>query len=222
MASALMSAAVTRAAPPLAALRAKLPDLGLGGGGVAFTRQLEPALALLEALFGTQGLVIPLVDAVDGLAVGPQHFGEEGEEDGLQLLHADAEGLGDEDVVEAVHGQAGELVGLAEDDPAGREVGRLEDGLAVGPGVLDAAAPEAGVEGVVGVAGDEADADLALERDEAGAEVSALRAHHVGEGPVLRLCLRELEDVVLVHPRMPAHEAGLGFFVYFINRIAAF
>ena len=46
-------------------------------------------------------------------------FGEEGEEDGLQLLHADAEGLGDEDVVEAVHGQAGELVGLAEDDPAG-------------------------------------------------------------------------------------------------------
>ena len=121
-----------------------------------------------------------------------------------------------------VHGQAGELVGLAEDDPAGREVGRLEDGFAVGPGVLDAAAPEAGVEGVVGVAGDEADADLALERDEAGAEVSALRAHHVGEGSVLRLCLRELEDVVLVHPRMPAHEAGFGFFVYFINRIAAF
>ena len=111
---------------------------------------------------------------------------------------------------------------LAEDDPAGREVGRLEDGLAVGPGVLDAAAPEAGVEGVVGVAGDEADADLALERDEAGAEVSALRAHYVGEGAVLGLCLRELEDVVLVHPRMPAHEAGLGFFVYFINRIAAF
>ena len=201
---------------------AVLADLGLGGGGVALTRQLEPALALLEALFGTQGLVVPLVDAVDGLAVGPQDFGEEGEEDRLQLLHADAEGLGDEDVVEAVHGQAGELVGLAEDDPAGREVGRLEDGLAVGPGVLDAAAPEAGVEGVVGVAGDEADADLALERDEAGAEVSALRAHHVGEGSVFRLCLRELEDVVLVHPRMSAHEAGLGFFVYFINRIAAF
>ena len=201
---------------------AVLADLGLGGGGVALTRQLEPALALLEALFGPQGLVVPLVDAVDGLAVGPQHFGEEGEEEGLQLLHADAEGLGDEDVVEAVHGQAGELVGLAEDDPAGREVGGLEDGLAVGPGVLDAAAPEAGVEGIVGVAGDEADADLALERDEAGAEVSALRAHHVGKGPVLRLCLRELEDVVLVHPRMPAHEAGLGFFVYFINRIAAF
>ena len=141
-----------------------------------------------------------------------EDFGEEGEEDGLQLLHADAEGLGDEDVVEAVHGQAGELVGLAEDDPAGREVGRFEDSLAVGPGVLDAAAPEAGVEGVVGVAGDEADADLALERDEAGAKVSALRAHHVGEGSVLRLCLRELEDVVLVHPRMPAHEAGFGFF----------
>ena len=201
---------------------AVLADLGLGGGGVDLTRQLEPALALLEALFGTQGLVVPLVDAVDGLAVGPQDFGEEGEEDGLQLLHADAEGLGDEDVVEAVHGQAGELVGLAEDDPAGREVGRFEDSLAVGPGVLDAAAPEAGVEGVVGVAGDEADADLALERDEAGAKVSALRAHHVGEGSVLRLCLRELEDVVLVHPRMPAHEAGFGFFAYFINRIAAF
>ena len=33
---------------------AVLADLGLGGGGMAFTRQLEPALALLEALFGTQ------------------------------------------------------------------------------------------------------------------------------------------------------------------------
>ena len=99
---------------------AVLADLGLGGGGVVFTQQLEPALALLEALFGTQGLVVPLVDAVDGLAVGPQDFGEEGEEEGLELLHPHAESLGDEDVVEAVYGQARELVGLTKDDPAGR------------------------------------------------------------------------------------------------------
>ena len=64
---------------------AVLADLGLGGGGVVFTRQLEPALALLEALFGTQGLVVPLVDAVDGLAVGPQDFGEEGKRTGFSF-----------------------------------------------------------------------------------------------------------------------------------------
>ena len=265
MASALMSAAVTRAAPGgvegeaagvgeavqhgvsggeachgpavvllveeetglLAVLEidvivdAVLADLGLGGGGVRLTRQLEPALVLLEALLGAQSLVVPLVDAVDGLAVGPQHLGEEGEEEGLELLHPHAEGLGDEDVVEAVHGQARELVGLTKDDPAGREVGRLKDGLAVGPRILHPTPPEAGVEGIVGVAGDETDADLALEGDEAGAEVGTLGAHHVGEGAVLRLALGEGEDVVFVHPRVSAHKAGLGFFIYFINGVGA-
>ena len=200
---------------------AVLADLGLGGGGVRLTRQLEPALVLPEALLGAQSLVVPLVDAVDGLAVGPQHLGEEGEEEGLELLHPHAESLGDEDVVEAVHGQARELVGLTKDDPAGREVVRLKDGLTVGPRILHPTPPEAGVEGIVGVAGDETNADLALEGDEAGAEVGTLGAHHVGEGAVLRLALGEGEDVVLVHPRVSAHKAGLGFFIYFINGVGA-
>lgn len=94
-------------------------DLGLGGSGVGLAGQLEPALVLRQPFLGAQSLIVPLVDAVDGLAVGPQHFCQKGEEEGLELFHADAEGLGDEDILEPVHRQAGELVGLAEDDPAG-------------------------------------------------------------------------------------------------------
>ena len=57
-------------------------DLGLGGSGVGLAGQLEPALVLRQPLLGAQRLIVPLVDAVDGLAVGPQHFCQKGEEIG--------------------------------------------------------------------------------------------------------------------------------------------
>ena len=44
------------------------------GVGVGLTGQLEPALVLLQPLLGAEGFVIPLIDAVNGLAVGPVSY----------------------------------------------------------------------------------------------------------------------------------------------------
>ena len=200
---------------------AVLADLGLGGGRVRFAGQLKPALVLLQPLFGAQGFVVALIDAVDGLAVGPQHFCQDREEHGLELFHPNAQGLGDEDAAETVHGQAGELVGLTEDDAACGQVVRLQHGLAVAPRILGPAPPEGRIEGIIGVAGDEPDADLALQRNKTGAEVGTLGADHIGEGAVFGLRLRAFEDVVLVHPRVAAHQQPLSVFVDFVDGIIA-
>ena len=142
---------------------AVLADLSLGAVGVRLAGQVKPALVLRQTLLGPQSLVVALVDALNGLAVGAQDFRQQGEEDGLELFHAHAQGLGDKDIVEPVHSQARELVSLAKDDTAGGQVGGLQRGLAVGPCVFDTALPESGIEGVVGVAGDEPHPDLAFQ-----------------------------------------------------------
>ena len=114
--------------------------------------QGEPALVLLQTLPGAEGHVVALKDALDVLAVLAQHVHQDGEEDRLELLHAIGQGLGDQHRAEAVHGQAGELVGLAEDHPAAAQVVGAHYRLAVGPGVFHPAAPKVFVKAVVGVA----------------------------------------------------------------------
>ena len=203
-------------------VNAVLADLGLGACRMSLTGQLKPAFVLLKTFLGSQSLIVALVDAIDGLAVGAQDFCQNGEEDGLELFHAHAQGLGDKDIAEPVHSQARELVSLAKDDTAGGQVGGLQHSLAVGPGVFDTALPESGIKGVVGVAGDEPHPDLAFQREKTGAKIGTLCADYIDQRAVFRLCFRGTLDVVFVHPRMPTHEAGLGFFVYSINRIAAF
>ena len=199
-----------------------LADLGLGACRVSLTGQLKPAFVLLKTFLCAQSLIVALVDAVDGLAVGAQDFCQNGEEDGLELFHAHAQGLRDEDVAEPVHGQAGELVGFAKNDTAGRKVGGLQHGLAVVPCIFHPAAPERSIKGVVGIAGDQPHADLALERDKAGAKVGTLGADHIGQRAVFRLIFRGMEDVVLIHPGVPAHQQALGVFVDGIHRVSAF
>ena len=87
----------------------------------------------------------------------------------------------DKDAPKAVYGQPGELVGLAENDPAGGQVGRLENSFAVRPGVLDPPPPKSGVKGIVGVAGKHPYADLAVQGDKPCAEIGALGADDVGK-----------------------------------------
>ena len=199
-----------------------LTDLGLGACRVSLTGQLKPAFVLLKTFLCAQSLIVALVDAVDGLAVGAQDFCQNGEEDGLELFHAHAQGLRDEDVAEPVHSQAGELVGLAKNDAAGRKVCRFQHGLAVVPCIFHPAAPERSIKGVVGIAGDQPHADLAFERDKAGAKVGTLGADHIGQRAVFRLIFRGMEDVVLIHPGVPAHQQALGVFVDGIHRVSAF
>ena len=197
-------------------------DLGLGGFRVALAGQGEPALVLFQPLLGTQGFIVAFVDAVNGLSVRPQHLSQKREEHRLQLFHAYAQGLGDQNIVEPVYRQAGELVCLAKNEAAGGKVGRLQHRFAVGPCVLHPAAPEGSVKGVVGVAGNKAYPDLALQREKAGAEIGALGADHIHQRAVFRRGAGGFQNVVLVHPGVPAHQKPFGVLVDFIYRISAF
>ncbi len=197
-------------------------DLGLGAFRVALAGQGKPALVLFQTLLGTQGFIVALVDAVNGLSVRPQHLSQKREEHRLQLFHAYAQGLGDQNIVETVHRQAGELVCLAKNEAAGREVGRLQHRFAVRPCVLHPAAPEGSIKGIVGIAGNEPHPDLAFQREKAGAEISAFGADHIHQRAVFRRSAGGFQNVVLVHPRVPAHQKTLGVLVDFIYRISAF
>ena len=64
-----------------------------------------------------------------------------------------------------------DILNSPENDAAGGKVGGLQHGFAVVPCIFHPAAPERSIKGVVGIAGDQPHADLALERDKAGAKV---------------------------------------------------
>ena len=123
----------------------------------------EPALALRQPLQRADGHVVSLIDTADLLPVLGEQLQQQREELRLARFHTDGERLRHQQVVEAVDRQARKAVRLAKDDPAAAEVLRAQHGLAVVPGVAEAALPEGRVEAVVGVAGDEPQADLALE-----------------------------------------------------------
>ena len=185
---------------------------------MALAGQGKPALVLFQPFLGAQGFIVAFVDAVNGLSVCPQYLGQQGEEHRLQLFHAHAQSLGDQNVVEPVHRQPG----LAKDEAAGRKVGRLQYRFAVRPCVLHPAAPEGGIKGIIGVAGDQPHPDLAFQREKAGAEVCALGTDHIHQRAVFRRSAGGFQNIVLVHPGVPAHQKPFGVLVDFIYRISAF
>ena len=115
-----------------------------------------------QALQAADGHVAPLVHAGDVLPVGPQDVHQQGQQQAFQPLDAHAQHLDAQQRAEAVHSQAGEMVGLAEDDAAAGQVLGTQHGFAVVPGVFQPAAPKGLVKGVVGVFGEHAHADLAF------------------------------------------------------------
>ena len=196
-------------------------DGGMGGLRRRLPGEREPALALRQALPGAEGGVVSLIDAPDLLPVLPQHVCQQRENHILPLLHAVGEGLGYQGVVEAVHSEAGELVGLAEDEAAAVELLRGQYRLSIGPGILDPPPPEGGVKLVVGVAAEEPDADLAGQAQQAGAQVAAPAAADIHQRAVFRCVAGELGDLLGVDPGMAGGDAVLGFLCDGIGRIWA-
>ena len=86
------------------------------------TRQGEPTLVLGKALLFPQGHVVALKHAADRLAVFPQDADQHGQQQFLDALHTHGQDLYAQKVMELVHRQAGEGVGLAEDDAAAVQV----------------------------------------------------------------------------------------------------
>ena len=111
-----------------------------------------PAFQLLHPLQLSDGHVVPLVDAGDVFAQAGQLVVEGRKNHVLHLLHAQGQHLGHQNGAVAVYGQAGHLICLPVDQAAALEVRAGHDGPAVGDGVGHSAAPEGGVEAVVGVA----------------------------------------------------------------------
>ena len=169
--------------------------------GRLFAGQGIPALALRKALFFPQGHIVAQKDAPDGKAILPQQPDQRRQQNVLNALHAHGEYLYAQKVPELVHGQTGEGVGLSEDDPTGVQILGTHDRLAVFPGPAELALPEGLIKAVVGVAADEAHADLGMLREKAGAKIPALFADHVYQGAVFHV-LRGGGDLLGIDPGM--------------------
>ena len=146
---------------------------------------LIPAFILFHAVQFADFDVVPFINASDGDAHGGQFVDESLEDDRFDLVHAIAQGLGDEDVVIAVYGQARHVVGVSEDEAAAGEVFIAHDGLAVVQGIFDPALPESFVEAVVGIARHDAHAYLRNVVGKARAEIAVFVAVDVDDVPCL-------------------------------------
>ena len=144
-----------------------------------------PAFVLLHAVQFADFDVVPFINASDGDAHGGQFVDESLEDDRFDLVHAIAQGLGDEDVVIAVYGQARHVGGVSEDEAAAGEVFIAHDGLAVVQGIFDPALPESFVEAVVGIARHDAHAYLRNVVGKARAEIAVFVAVDVDDVPCL-------------------------------------
>ena len=167
-----------------------------------------PALGLRHAFQLPDGRVVALVDTPDVLSVLPQHLGQQGEQAGLDALHAQTQGLRHQHALEPVHRQAGEQVGLAEDHAAAAAVRPAHHRFAVVPCVADAPLPEGVGEVVIGVAAQQTYPDPGAAVVESAAQPAAPAAHHVHQSAVLRAAFHG-RDLALVDPRVPAGEGGL-------------
>ena len=178
-------------------------DFGDGALRQGLSLQREPALVLLQALQGADGHIVALKEACDLLPVLLQHPDQEGEEHPLDALHPHGQGLGHQQRAKAVHRQPGEAVGLPKDHPAAGKILRPHDGLPVIPGVLEPPFPKGGVEPVVGVAGHQAQPDLALPAEKARAQIFPLFADGIGQRAVFQP-LRCAEDLGGIDPGVAA------------------
>ena len=183
-------------------------DLGLFRVGQA--RHLQPALALGQALFLAQGGVVAQKNALDDFAVGLQRLRQQPGQQLPALVHAKGEDLHRQQRPEPVHREARQAVRLAEHHPAaGQVLGRV-NGLAVGPGVLDAPAPELLVEPVVGVAAQKPHPDPAGLAQKAAAQIPPLAADHIHHRAVFRRRVGGGGDLVGIHPGVAFQDGRLG------------
>ena len=189
-------------------LHAVFRDLRDGRVRGLLAGKMVPSLPLGQALLFPQGHVVAQKHAPDGLSVLPQDADQQGQQKVLNVFHAHREDLHAQKVVEFVHGQAREGVRLAEDDPAGVQIRRVHDGLAVVPGPAKLPLPKGFVKAVVGVSGEQTDPDLGVLGEKAGAQIPAFFAHHIHQAAVIGGTFRA-DDLRVIDPGVPPENGGL-------------
>ena len=157
--------------------------LGAEAGKIA--SQGEPSAAFLKAFELARRHVIALVNAANDDAIFGEHLYKQGEHDRFQALHAVGERLGHKHVVEAVDDEAAKAIGLGENHAAGGNV-VAHHGAAMVPCPANFAFPKRRIERVVRVGRKQANANLALLRENARAKVCPFACEHVDEGAVFR------------------------------------
>ena len=192
-----------------------LDDLDAGAFGNLRGLAVPPALVLRQALLRAGGRVVALVDAAHVLAVCLERLEQQGIDRGPEELHAHRAHLRDQHVLVAVDDEAGHAVCLREDHTAGVGVGfaagkgaTAHGDLAVLPRPGDPARPEGLVDAVVGVARNDAHADLGLLGKKPGPLPGAVLLKDVDHRAVgARL---GLEDLPLEDPRVARLERASG------------
>ena len=165
---------------------------------------IRDALALRQAFQFPDLHIIPFVDAFYIFSHGPEQLQQQGEEHFLTLLHAQAQHLGHQHIVEPVHGEPWEPVRFPEDQPAVLEIVSRHDGFPVVQGILEPPFEEGLVELVIGVPGQETYPDLGMVVVEASADVFALLlADHIHQIPVFHRA-GHVQHFIPEHPGMPA------------------
>ena len=165
----------------------------------------------------TQGDVVALVYAGNRLAHLRKHVQKGAVNRIPDKLHAKAGNLHGQNIAVAVDREPRHHVRLPVDKAAAGKVRPGHDGPAVPDGVLRAAAPEARVKHVVGVAGDEPDGDFAQAVVKARPHIG-VAGKHVHQPAVLKVALR-FADFLPVYPRVPVLDAALGLGRYCDFRI---
>ena len=190
---------------------AVLADLGLRHRrrGIEAVAEVEAA-ALLHALQRADVHIVALIDGAHRHAHFGEHAHEGGKDHVLAFFDAERQRLRHQHIAEAIDGQAGKLIRLAEDQAAAEKIlRRMQHGAAVFRRPADAALPEGGVECVIGVGGEHAHADPGGFVIEAGTEIASAAGINIAQPAVFGLG-GEGFDIGFVHPDVPRAHTRLG------------
>ena len=163
-----------------------------------------------------------LIQGVDGGVEFLSQDADEGrEEDISDVLHAQRQYLRYQYVLKTIHRQAGEAVRFSEDQAAAAKIRFSHDGATVGYGVAKPPLPKERIKAVVGVAGQDADADLGMTVIESRAQIFVLGGVHVHQ-PAVGGSGADTEDFVGVDPGVAAAESLLSLGGYMGAGICSF
>ena len=141
------------------------------------------------------------------LALFLQHLQKKAVQEILPPLHAQGQDLRDQHIPETVHGQTGELIRLTENETAAAVV-LSHDRAAVLQSIPDAPEEKSFVETIVGVPGEQTDADLAVIVHCTAAQPPPFFGKDVHDVP-LGIFSRHRQDLFPVYPGMPGPKGPL-------------
>ena len=158
----------------------------------------QESRALLQALLISHGHVVALIQLRQAC-----HFAQGLDDEGFEAVHTQGHGLDHQHVVELVHHERGQAIGLAEDHAAARGVHEASAVLPRGP---DLSHEEDPVDRFVQVLGDEPGDEFALRVVVGLPQRALLHVEDLHDAAGLRIALGAAHRIV-IDPRVPVADA---------------